>query len=228
MTDWSLLWLIFMDENIIVRLEKDKVVTATFRKLDSAKKTNIYRSSLKLFGENIFESVLLENIARKAEISKGSLIQYFGYKENLLLFLTEMVASDYQTYFDNYFINETVIRTKDRIEQFFIAHKKFKKNNRAEFDFILMMLFENSNKLSNQFVKTIFEVQKRYLENIVKRGIETNQIRRDIRSLYLASVLHSILIGLLRELFLDGPVSPKDDFDQNLSQYLNIIFDGIK
>ncbi len=67
MTEWSLLYLvIFMDENIIVRLEKEKVVTATFRKLSPAKKDKIYKSALKAFGEDIFDRVVLDDIAKTA------------------------------------------------------------------------------------------------------------------------------------------------------------------
>jgi len=217
-----------MDENIIVRLEKEKLVTATFRKLSPAKKDNIYRSSLKLFCESVFESVLLEDVAKTARISKGSLIQYFGYKENLLLFLNEIVANNYKNYFDNYFSNETAVRTKDRIEQFFLSHQVYRKNSRAEFDFMLRMIFENSNKLSNRFVNEIFEIQKEYLQKIIKRGIQSNQLRRDIRSRNLVSVFHSIFIGLLRDHFLDKIISQKNDFVQSLNQSINILFNGIK
>lgn len=217
-----------MDENIIIRLEKEKLVTATFRKLSPAKKDKIYKSALKAFGEDVFESVLLENIAKTARISKGSLIQYFGYKENLLLFLNEIVANNYKNYFDNYFLIEAAIRTKDRIEQFFLRHQVYRENSRAEFDFMLRMLFENSIKLSSGFVNRIFDIQKGYLQKIIKRGIQTNQLRRDIRSRYLVSVFHSIFIGLLRDHFLDKTVSQKNDFAQSLNQCMNTLFNGIK
>lgn len=217
-----------MDENIIIRLEKEKLVTATFRKLSPAKKDNIYRSSLKLFSESVFESVLLENIAKTARISKGSLIQYFGYKENLLLFLNEIVANNYKNYFDNYFLIEAAIRTKDRIEQFFLSHQVYRENSRAEFDFMFRMIFENSNKLSGGFVNKIFDIQKEYIQRMIKRGIETNQLRRDIRSRNLVSVFHSIFIGLLREYFLDRSVSKNNDFKLSLNQSLALVFDGVK
>ncbi len=217
-----------MDENIIVRLEQEKVVTATFRKLSPAKKDKIYKAALKLFGEDVFEAVLLENIAKTAQVSKGSLIQYFGFKENLFLFLAEIVVSNYTGYFDNYFLNESVVRTKERIEQFVLSHRNFGKNNRGEFDFILKMLFENSYKLSGSFVSGIFDIQKKYLIKILERGVQSNQLRRDVRIQYLVSVFHSIFIGLLRERFLDKSALQKNDFAQNLNQSLNILFEGIK
>ncbi len=217
-----------MDENIIVRLEKEKVVTATFRKLSPDKKDKIYKAALKLFGEDVFEAVLLENIAKTAKVSKGSLIQYFGFKENLFLFLAEIVVSNYKSCFDNYFLNESVIRTKDRIEQFVLSHKIFRKNNKGEFDFMLKMFFENSYKLSGSFVSRIYDIQKEYLKKIIERGVQSNQLRRDIKVQYLILIFHSIFIGLLRERFLDKSVSQKNDFEQTLHQCLNIVFNGIK
>jgi AcrR family transcriptional regulator len=217
-----------MDENIIVRLEREKVVTTTFRKLNSAKKDKIYKSALKAFGEDIFDRVVLDDIAETARISKGSLIQYFGVKDNLLFFLAEMVVSDYKNYFDNYFFGETVIRVKDRIEQFFLKHQDFMKDSRAEFDFILRMIYENSGELSDAFVNAIFNIQREYIQEIIKRGIQTNQLRRDIRSQYLVSVFHLLFVGLLREYFLDGTALQKNDFAVHLNQCLNLILAGIK
>lgn len=217
-----------MDENIIVELENQNVVTSTFRRLSPSKKDKIYKTALRAFGENVYESVILGNVAESAKVSKGSLIQYFEYKENLLLFLDEMVVFEYKSYFDDYFLGETAVRTVDRLEQFFLNHLTFQKSNGAEFAFILRMIFENSNDLSGRFVNRIFEIQKEYLQKIIKRGIESNQLRRDLKLYHLIFVLHSIFIGLLREHFLDKETTQKNDFQTDLNQCLNIVFERSK
>ncbi|HHI02364.1 MAG TPA: TetR/AcrR family transcriptional regulator [candidate division Zixibacteria bacterium] len=219
---------IFMDENLIVRLEREKVVSATFRKLGTAKKDKVYKAALNAFGEDVFDRVVLDDIARLAGVSKGSLIQYFGFKKNLLSFLAEMVVCSYENYFDDYFSSETAVRTKDRIERFFLKHLDFRKNFSGEFGFILLMLYENSGALSNRFIMTIFDIQHRYIQKIIERGVQTNQLRRDVRSRYLVSVLHSIFISLLREYFLDRSAIRKSDFEIHLGRSLNLVFNGVK
>jgi len=48
-----------MDENIVIQLERQKAVTATFRRLDSAKKEKIYRAAWRLFQRKYMIEFLL-------------------------------------------------------------------------------------------------------------------------------------------------------------------------
>ena len=58
-----------------------------FNKLDKKKKERIISASLQVFSVNNFKNALTDDIARKAEISKGSLFQYFKNKISLYLYL---------------------------------------------------------------------------------------------------------------------------------------------
>lgn len=58
-----------------------------FKKLDQRKKERIINASLQVFSVNDFKNALTDDIALKAEISKGSLFQYFKNKISLYLYL---------------------------------------------------------------------------------------------------------------------------------------------
>ena len=104
-----------MDENLIVELEKDGVVTATFRKLAPIKKDAVYRSALNAFASASAERAALDDIARKAKVSKGSLFQYFTHKNNLLAFVTELFFDEYQQFWESYLAREQAVRVHDRL-----------------------------------------------------------------------------------------------------------------
>ncbi|MCP4706443.1 MAG: hypothetical protein GY865_17735, partial [candidate division Zixibacteria bacterium] len=85
-----------------------------------------------------------------------------------------------------------------------------------------------SSKLSGDFINTIFDIQKECISTIIKRGVQSNQLRRDVRNQYLVTIIHSTFIGLLRGHFLDKTTLRKNDFTINLNQCLNLVFEGIK
>ena len=60
-----------------------------FYKLDKKKQERIINASLRVFSKNNFKNGSTDAIAYQAQISKGSLFQYFKNKKSLYLFLYE-------------------------------------------------------------------------------------------------------------------------------------------
>lgn len=58
-----------------------------FKKLDTDKQKRIINASLQVFSVNDFKHALTDDIAAKAQISKGSLFQYFKNKISLYIYL---------------------------------------------------------------------------------------------------------------------------------------------
>ncbi|WP_105617810.1 TetR/AcrR family transcriptional regulator [Vallitalea okinawensis] len=58
-----------------------------FEKLDRKKQERIINAALHVFSVNDYKNALTDDIAAKAEISKGSLFQYFKNKLSLYLHL---------------------------------------------------------------------------------------------------------------------------------------------
>jgi len=227
MTEWSFLE-IFMDENIIVRLERDGIVTATFRKLSPDKKQRIYYEALLAFGSNVFDRVVLDDIADSAKISKGSLIQYFSIKENLLGFVSEMVFQNYYEYWHIYFVNETAVRIMERLEQFILSFEKYSENNQAEGKFILGMMYSNSAQLSRQFCQKVATLEWQHIQDIIEEGIRTGQIRRDVKIERLTSLIHMLFTGLIKDRFLYQSPTNAADLEEQVIKFLDLIFKGLK
>ncbi|HOZ07957.1 MAG TPA: helix-turn-helix domain-containing protein, partial [candidate division Zixibacteria bacterium] len=75
-----------LDENEVLRLVRRGAATDTFRRLPAEKKAFIYRTALRLFGEFGYDGLAVDRFCREAGISKGSFFQYFPSKSHLLEF----------------------------------------------------------------------------------------------------------------------------------------------
>jgi len=218
-----------MDENLIARLEREGVATATFRRLNPARREKIYLAALESFSVEVFDRVTLDSIAEKAGISKGSLIQYFLTKENLLKFAIRLFIDDYRQYWNAYFSREIAIRTRERINAFFQASIDLWEKNKMLLNFYLKMRYENDSSLTSEFRKEVSMIQSECLNKIIARGVETGELRRDIDP----DVISQFFIGLIRNMELAVPAAlqsarGKSVLINQLEKSLAALFDGLK
>ncbi len=218
-----------MNENLIIELEKDKTVTATFRKLEPAKREKIYRTAVEAFSNEVYDRVSLDGIAGSAQFSKGSLIQYFTNKENVLKFVMKIFLDDYKDYWAKYFAGETAVRAKERIITFFLAMVESWEMDKTAFRFHIKMCFENDANLTREYREKMIQIQSEGLNKIIRRGMETGEIRRDIE----VQVITELLLGLVRSIELiclpafqttRGRAGIKDQIER----MTRIFFDGVK
>jgi len=218
-----------MDENIVIQLERQKAVTATFRRLDSAKKEKIYRAALEAFSKEVYDRVSLDEIAASAEISKGSLIQYFANKENLLRFVIKIFLDDYGGFWEKYFSGEIAVRARERIVSFYLAATELWDKDKISLRFYIKMRYENDAILTQEYREKILRIQSEHLNNMIMRGMETGELRRDIEG----EVIVQILIGVMRNIELAclpafQTARGKASLKEQTEKMAATLFDGIK
>jgi AcrR family transcriptional regulator len=74
----------------ILNLEKKGVVTRTFRRLDPERQQVVINAILDEAIEKGPASINIKQVAKRADVSIGSLYQYFGNRENLISFTTSL------------------------------------------------------------------------------------------------------------------------------------------
>ncbi len=216
-----------MDENIIVRLESEGVVTSTFRKLSPAKKQKLYQAALGCFAGDVFDRVSFETIAEAAGVATASLFQYFLNKENLLRFVCEIFADEYRRFLQEYFAREYAVKAKERIRSFFLAQFDFRQDKKVEFEFYMKMLFENSRLVTGDFVERMSHLQSQYISDIIARGAQTGEIRRDVDPDRISFVLSLVFDGLYRYLPAEAQAGKKIYKTTSVDDIVALLFDGI-
>lgn len=74
----------------ILELEKQGLVTRTFRRLDPARQQAVIQAILDEAAEKSPTALNIKQVAERAGVAVGSLYQYFGNRENLLGFAVEL------------------------------------------------------------------------------------------------------------------------------------------
>ena len=74
----------------ILALEKQGLVTRTFRRLDPTRQEAVVQAILDEAAEKSPTALNIKRVAERAGVSVGSLYQYFGNRDNLLAFAVEL------------------------------------------------------------------------------------------------------------------------------------------
>ena len=83
-SEWSQL------QTHILDLEKQGLVTRTFRRLDPTRQEAVVQAILDEAAEKSPTALNIKRVAERAGVSVGSLYQYFGNRDNLLAFAVEL------------------------------------------------------------------------------------------------------------------------------------------
>ncbi|KGK82246.1 TetR family transcriptional regulator [Clostridium sp. HMP27] len=148
-----------------------------FYSLETEKRERIINAALKEFAQNGYERASTNEIIKEANISKGSLFNYFKSKKDLYLYLFERITEIIDKIYDEINYNETDFfkRTK---EIGLIKFKIMKKFPQA-FEFIQAAGNEHSEEVKSE----IEEICKHVIENGFERGfknIDMTKFRDDM------------------------------------------------
>ncbi len=215
-----------MDENLITALEREKVVTATFRRLGAAKKLKLYTAALGAFAAEGFDRVSLDVVAKKAGVSKGSLIQYFTVKENLFHFTAAMTADAFRDFSDKYFRKESEARCRPRLLGYLMAQYDFWMEREERLKFYLRFFQSYNTIVSEGAVSSLVEQMRGNVEAIISDGINTGEIRRDVTIERIMLMVLALQEGIMREVSYDLAGFDREALYNSCRRIIELLFDG--
>lgn len=181
-----------------------------------SKKMRIQRSALKLFDKFGYESVSVRRIAEEAKVSKASVYNYYGSKENLY---KEVIISMLED-------------IKEQIQEIAALpidfHEKFKKIVLKEVEFMtrasgefMMELFSGKNELINvDLHDTISNIFYRFFDE----GKSLGYIEQSYSNEFLYEHVKILYFGLRQCIEINPKLQLNDEF---IKKSLNLFFYGI-
>ncbi|KUO60290.1 MAG: TetR family transcriptional regulator [Gracilibacter sp. BRH_c7a] len=185
-------------------------------------KGNIIRSAVTLFREKGFQETSMEEISEKADISKGTLYNYFQDKESILIahFQSSIInhGSEFKASIKN------IPGIEKRLNYLLDFASQILENNKDLATIYLrfrMQSFMDSNPFDNP--------QRSGLENLVfevmKEAQENKEIKDDIPALILARSFHFLIRS-----YLISNIYPQEQLDIKIlkEQLIGLFLNGAK
>jgi len=161
--------------------------TATFRNLPRAKRERIIAAAIDEFGRRNVEEAKISNIVRQAGIPRGSLYQYFDSKEDLYVYLFEMLRAERSEYVKPAFELYKTRPFLEFFEEFYSRDSSFLLRHPKHIE-LGKVLYSNAHGVSLGLIRTI---QGRYRDRFlvgIEYDKEVGRMRADIDSAVLADL----------------------------------------
>jgi len=153
------------------------VIYPKFNSLEPEKRERIINAALKEFARNGYKKASTNEIIKEAEISKGSLFNYFNSKKELYLFLLDYVVKVIDQIYDEVDWTETDLF--ERMRQFGLVKFKVYKKFPQAFNFLKAVANEDAVEVKSEIDK----IGKQLIASGLERGyqnIDWTKFREDI------------------------------------------------
>jgi len=196
------------------------------------RRSAILKAARKLFFDRGFKSVTVDNIAAKAEVSKGSVYLYFKSKEEIYtqILINDNIAAfedlknkfsakeapaaelllEYADNYINYFLNDNELF---RILMTFMLHAD---------DMIL------TDEQNSQLLQTTND-NIHFVSEILQKGVDSGEFLPTINIRQAQNAIWGLLNGVISlYLFVGNPAKRAETIHSTVKNSLNIIIKGLK
>lgn len=186
-------------------------------------------AALKVFGEKGFAGARLEDVAKMAGVSKGTVYLYYSNKEELLKAVVREHVSP--------IVNEVRQRIGEQTNATYSEllrdsiHEWWDRYGSTQLCAITKLILTESHAfpdLSLFFYNEVVLPWWAYLEDLLKRGVQEGEFR-DVDTEYTARVLHSPLVtlGVWRQT-MDVSCQTDTDPKRFIDTYIQMVMEGLK
>jgi AcrR family transcriptional regulator len=200
--------------------------TQTFYNLPTEKQERILQAAIKEFGQRNVQEANLANIVSAANISRGSLYQYFLNKEDMYVYIFDTLRARRAEYVKPAFSLYKKEPFLKFFEAFYLRDSEFLLRNPSHIE-LGKQLYSHAHGVSRSLIQ---QVQSRYRETFLL-AIEFDK-DRDIISLQVdSSALADLCVHFVTDIFIFQSVINQlsmSNIQQHARQTLYILQNGIK
>ena len=176
-----------------------------------------------MFGKYGYDGLSVDQYCLQAKISKGSFFQYFPSKTHLLEFTLLLFDERLKTFVSEIRKSDNKVLARDRLQYLLtrVASKTgFDETEKKFYLFALNALHHSAVTVEGISIGRHLIA---YVDEIIKRGLETGEIRADIPLATTAATVAGAFNSMLSVCFLND----EQPNEVTVRSFTSILFDGI-
>lgn len=187
------------------------------------KKLKIIKAAINVFAKKGFGSTRMDDIAKKANIGKGTIYEYFRKKEDLFFAIYEAMCREF---------NEAIINSMKKQKTATGALKEFTIavltafDDWKEFSFVVLDFWSEHRKGKSVHLRfnEIYDNSRRAISEAIRLGIKNGEFREG-DPFVIASIMIAVLDGLLIQRIFEPKLFDINKIEKEL---VKMLFEGIK
>ena len=187
-------WLNF--QPYISQLEKEGIVTRTFRRLDPERQEAVLNAILEEAAEKGPASLNIKEIARRAGVSIGSLYQYFPNRDGLLDFAVELCTRSTIAMFQEYKPMMAAMPLKEALNAYLMGGLEWGQTAMGLVRFFGRAAYQGNPDLAERVVRPIATIMRETMQEILTQARARGEIRQDVDIEAMARVVNALIIAI--------------------------------
>jgi len=167
-------------QSYIQQLEGEGRVTRTFRRLDSVRQQAVINAILEEATEKGPASLNIKEIARRADISVGSLYQYFPNREGLLDFAIELCVRYMTNMFDMSRPYLTAMPLHEALSAYLTVGLEWGKIETGLVRFLGRAAYQGDPSLAGRLVRPVAEAMRKITFEMLEGAVQRGEIRPEV------------------------------------------------
>jgi AcrR family transcriptional regulator len=195
------------------------------------RKNAILKSARRLFFEKGFKTVTVESIARKAELSKGSIYLYYNSKEEIY---TQILLSDIDKFHDRISdLLQTPSSASEALMRLACIYVDFFLNDRELFRILMTFMLHTTDMnlpedLNSHIIKTTNKTIN-IIEQVFKYGVEQGEFPKTLNLRQNRNAIWGMLNGIISlHLFTGVEAKRPEMIHSTVKAGLDTYINGIK
>jgi AcrR family transcriptional regulator len=162
------------------QLEEESRVTRTFLRLDSTRQQAVINAILEEAYIKGAASLNIREIARRADISVGSLYQYFPNRDGLLDFAIELCVRYLTNLFDMSHPYLTAMPLHEALSTYLMVGLDWGKTETGLVRFLGRAAYQGDSVLAVRLVRPVAEAMRKITFEMLKGAIQRGEIRPEV------------------------------------------------
>ena len=220
--------------NVIVALEREGVVTRTFRRLDPARQQAIVQAILAEAASRGPAAINIKMVAQRAGVAVGSLYQYFNNREGLLGFATALCVRLLADAFDQFkpYLKEMPLR--EAMRAYITSGLEWSQTMQGLIQFYGRAAYQGDSSLTETVVRPVADAMLETTRAILHAAQARGELRPDLDIEAAARAVNAWVIALADSQLLPYlnhyfQVTDEDiTFERTLETVLDLMEKGLK
>jgi AcrR family transcriptional regulator len=180
----------------ILQLEKEGKATRTFRRLDPDRQQAVINAILEEATERGPASLSIKEIARRAEVSVGSLYQYFPNRDGLLDFAIGLCVRHTTELFQQFRPMLAAMPLREALSAYLMGGLEWGQTEMGLVRFFGRAAYQGDPDLAERVVRPIATVMRETLQEILSQAQARGEIPRSAKLEETTRIVNALLIAV--------------------------------
>lgn len=186
----------------ILEMEERGLVTRTFRRLDPDRQQAVLAAILEEAIEKGPTEINVTQIAERADVSVGSLYQYFDNRAGLLAFVTELVTRLAVDFFNAVIPYLESLPLREALMAYFQGNLEWSQSQPAFVQFYTRAAYQGDPQLSDNVVRPVATVLRQSVYAVLARAEQHGELRPGLDLEATARVVYALLLAVVDPILL--------------------------